>query len=422
MQEISNILGSITAVANPSAALVRALAHHREHTSLSSVHSYNTLLAYAARISNYHVMRKILREMQKGNVQWDNETRKIMMKATLRGSGGAGGERGTPEARREVTPTEVLTTSTESTDGQSALKRRLNASTSPITDELRQIALNAGYWRSEKRAIASAQESGSPSQGEIGPSSRVSILQEALSPSAARSHLPPSDVQLSPTLFLAFLRYILASNPQPPSPADSYAALIALDRPERKVTSKNLTHLVNLYLHPSLYGSFRPFWVIREMQRLSKDGTVVFGPTSITLEKALLSLRLRRNRARRALELIDYFCRKWGEESTSIACWRLLGRYGLEENNSKAQKLAMVGGQAALARQIEQDAELRKDVSHVAEQDLTNTGAENKDLFPGHGLNRRKWGRVRQTIVRSNRRARRAEDQAQIEAVDAATS
>lgn len=430
-QELSSILVSPSAIANPSAALVRALAHHREHLPLSSIHSFNIMLSYAARISNYHAMRKILREMQKGNVQWDEETRKIVMKATLRGSGGGSG---ITEPSSETSSTEVKLSSAsrrfgmpkDGNDGLSALKRRLDASPSSITDEHRQIALNAGYWQSEKpprsNAQCAAEPSGSPSlPSDAGkaPATRLSVLQDALSPAMARSHLPPLDVQLSPTLFLAFLRYILACNPQPPSLAESYAALIALDRSERKITSKHLTHLVHLYLHPSLYASFRPFWVIREMQRLSKDGSVIFTPTSETLEKALLSLRLRRNRARLAIDLVDYFRRKWGEEIISIACWRLLGRYGLEGNNTTAQELATSGGKEALARQIEHDAKHTKDVSSgVIEAMAANTISGKVDLFPGHGLDRRKWGRVRQSIVRSQRRARRAEARIQAEAAD----
>lgn len=417
-QELTDILGSTSAMANPSAALVRALAHHREHASLSSVHTFNILLSYAARISNYHAMRKILREMQKGSVQWDNDTTKIVMKATLRGSGERGGKRVASEASRQDPSSEVKMATTDANDGQSALKRRLDAFPSPIADEHRQIVLNAGYWRSEKRAPESSQSPVLDSDADKAPSTRTSRLQDALSPRAARTHLPPSDVQLSPTLFLAFLRYILASNPQPPSLADSYAALVALDRPERPITSKHLTHLVQLYLHPSLYASFRPFWVVREMQRISKDGLVTFEPTSATLEKALLSLRLRRNRAKLALELVDYFRRKWGEESISIACWRIVGRYGLEGNNTTAQELAMAGGQAALARQIENDARKAKDVFDASESTPDNTDPETVDLFPGHGLDRRKWGRVRQTIVRRSRQARRAEARQQEETAE----
>jgi pentatricopeptide repeat protein len=86
--ELSGILTSTSAIAKPFAALERALSHHREHISGSSVHTYNMLLAYAARIGNYHGMRKILRDMQKGNVQWNEETRMIVTKATMRGPGG----------------------------------------------------------------------------------------------------------------------------------------------------------------------------------------------------------------------------------------------------------------------------------------------------------------------------------------------
>lgn len=379
-------------------------------------------------------MRKILREMQKGNVHWDEETRKIVMQATLRGSGSGGGTSARPETPRESPSPEVklplvsrqLGPPKDGNDGLPALKRRLDASASSVTDEYRQIVLNAGYWQSEKPPRSSDQRSTeSPGSSSLSidagkaPAPRISILQDALSPAMARSHLPPLDVQLSPTLFLAFLRYILASNPQPPSLADSYAALIALDRPDREISSKHLTHLVHLYLHPSLYASFRPFWVIREMQRLSKDGSVIFTPTSETLEKALLSLRLRRNRARLAIDLVDYFRRKWGDEIVSIACWRLLGRYGLEGNNTMAQELATSGGQEALARQIEHDAKHTKDVSqNVTETMPADMMSVKVDLFPGYGLDRRKWGRVRQSIVRSQRRARRAEARAQAGAVD----
>lgn len=410
-QDLSRILKSTSALANPSDALVRALAHHREHISVSSVYTYNLLLSYAARISNYHVMRKILRDMQKGNVQWDDDTRKIVMKATLRGLA----DNAKSLTARQLGPPKGGVGSLP------ALIRRLESSMSTVPDEHRQIALNAGYWKSEKPPCSASESidphlasTSSPADGSA-PATRVSTLQNALFPAMARSHLPPLDVQLSPTLFLAFLRYILACNHQPPSLAESYAALIALDRPEREITSKHLVHLTHLYLHPSLYASFRPFWVIREMQRLSKDGSVNFTPTSQTLEKALLSLRLRRNRDRLAVELVEYFKRKWGEQIISIACWRLVGRYGLERKNAKIQEFATAGGNEALARQIKDDAERRKDAStndSTAIPESATTAVA--DEFPGVGLDRRKWGRVRQKIVRTQRRLRR--EAAQVEA------
>lgn len=91
-------------------------------------------------------------------------------------------------------------------------------------------------------------------------------------------------------------------------------ALLALKRKEQMITSEHVRHLAHLYLHPSLYASFRPFWVVREMRRLTRDGSIHFNPTSETLEKALLSFRMRRNRHRRAVELVEYFKRKWGDD------------------------------------------------------------------------------------------------------------
>jgi pentatricopeptide repeat protein len=417
--ELSGILTSTFAIANPFAALERALSHHREHMSGSSVHTYNTLLAYAARIGNYHGMRKILRDMQKGNVQWNEETRMIVTKATMRGPGG-GAVRG---ERREMRNSSAKGESdgresrqaghvTGGVDSLPGLMRRVEAPGTSMSDAERRIALNAGYWKSETPPRRSQDAEGNPSTGNgsdrsRSPSSRISSLQGALVPAEARSHLPPLDEQLSPTLFLAFLRYILACNPQPPSLADSYTALIALDRTERMITSAHLRHLAHLYLHPSLYASFRPFWVIREMQRLAKDSSIAFAPTSETLEKALLSLRQRRNRHRRAVELVDYFRRKWGEEIIDISCWRLLGRYALEGKDKEIQTFAIEGGNGALARQIERSK--APGFSERTSGDLSiNTPALAEEVFPQHGLDRRKWGRVRQAIVRHQSRARRA--------------
>lgn len=417
--ELSGILTSTSAIANPSAALKQALSHHREHIAGSSVFTYNTLLAYAARISNYHGMRKILRDMQKGNVQWNEETRMIVTKATMRGPGGGalrgeGREMRNRSAKDESDggdgrPTGHVTGGIDSLPG---LIRRVEAPGTSMSDAERRIALNAGYWKSETSArrgqnAESNPSTGLESNGSRSPSSRTSSLQGALLPAEARSHLPPLDEQLSPTLFLAFLRYILACNPQPPSLADSYTALIALHRPECMITSAHLRHLAHLYLHPSLYASFRPFWVIREMQRLAKDSSIAFVPTSETLEKALLSLRQRRKRHRRAVELVDYFGRKWGEEIIDITCWRLLGRYALEAKDKEIQLFAIEGGNAALIRQIE--ASNAPGLSARTSVDVSaNTPTKTDDLFPQHGLDRRKWGRVRQAILRHQSRARRA--------------
>lgn len=404
-QDLSRILRSTSAIANPSAALKRALAHHREHTSSSSVHTYNTLLEYAARISNYHDMRKILRDMQKANVQWDEGTREIVTKATMRGPGG-GAMQGEKGSGNEPNGSSSQAGPEGGIDSLPGLMRQVEACGFSLSDSDRQIALNAGYWKSGSLP-GQSQTKSDPDIGSgpgRAPSSRTSILQGALSPAEARSHLPPLDEQLSPTLFLAFLRYILACNPQPPSLADSYMALIALGRQGRKITSANVRLLAHLYLHPSLYASFRPFWVIREMQRLSKD-RLPFVPTSETLEKALLSLRSRRNRHRRARELVEYFKRKWGDEIVDITCWRLVGRYALEAKNQEIQLFAIEGGNKALARQIKESRNSGLSADVVG---ATTLPSSTEDPFPQQGLDRRKWGRVRQAIVRQQSRARRA--------------
>ncbi|GHJ88926.1 hypothetical protein NliqN6_5328 [Naganishia liquefaciens] len=419
VQELKVILTSASAVAKPTAALDRGLAHHRRHISASSVYSFNALLAYASAISNYHGIRKILSDMQRQNVQWNKMTRIIVTKVTLRGTTGRASRMESREADDGLTANEVTTTDIRKAgpwtggidNSLSGLTCRVDASRISITEAERSILLNGGYWKSEKSSLQKAATSGTTTSidhatSDHSPSSRTSILEGALSPAEARSHLPQLDKQLSPTLFLAFLRYILACNPQPPSLAESYMALLALNGEGQSITCDHIRHLAHLYLHPSLYAAFRPLWVVREMRRLTKEGSIVFVPTSQTLEKALLSLRLRWNRHRRAHELVEYFSRKWGDVIVSVTCWRLLGRYALEAKNHKLQLFATQGGDAVLARQINRS----RNLAASADSSIgvaTPLGATKEELFPKYGLERRKWGRVRQAIRRCQRRARR---------------
>ena len=369
-------------------------------------------------------MRKILRDMQRQNVQWNQETREIITKVTLRGAGGGALREKNSEDDDASTGNEMTKPNARGTLPKhggidlslSGLLQRVEASRFSISESERSILLNAGHWKSEKSPRQKTDAEGdSPIDTEAGsaqsPSSRISVLEGALSPAEARAHLPKLDKQLSPTLFLAFMRYILACNPQPPSLAESYMALLALQRKEQMVTSEHIRHLAHLYLHPSLYASFRPFWVVREMRRLTKDGSIDFNPTSETLEKALLSFRLRRNRHRRAVELVEYFKRKWGEMIVSIKCWRLVGRYALEVKDQELQRFAIEGGNEALAQQIRRTKTSRHSLSAA---DVGSPAATTDDeLFPRYGLERRKWGRVRQAIVRSESRARRKTEHVQ---------
>ncbi|KAJ9119083.1 hypothetical protein QFC22_003574 [Naganishia vaughanmartiniae] len=439
-QELIRILNSSSAVAKPSDALNQAIAHHRGNASHSSVETFNLLLAFAARTRNYYALRKVLRDMQAGNVQWDDSTRTFVLKAVLQ-------HPGSPEVSSEVdNTTNGRSTSPanpradpqtgihkKKLQGRTALIQRLEATSSASADKYRQTVLNAGRWTHKKvsstnhahpeRLQSDLPSKSAHSPSESPPAMRLGVLQNAPAPDKARSQLPPHDSQLSPSLFLAFLRYMLACSSNPPSLVDSYQALLALDIADRRVTPDHLLHLTHLYLHPSLYAHRRPYSVITDMLRFTRNGPCAFKPNSQTLQKALYSLRLRQQRARTAMILVRMFRRLWGASIVDLTCWRLVGRYGLEMNDTWVQAFALKGGIAAHQRDR---AAVRKSVESRSSEDHSVTTHALVDPFRRHGRERRKWAEVRKAIIGRIRHTRAAikeqlEAQALAESVEMAT-
>ncbi|KAJ9105980.1 hypothetical protein QFC19_003315 [Naganishia cerealis] len=426
-RELTLILTSSTAVANPFHALVQAIAYHRAHTQHSSVKTFNLLLAFAVRTRNYYGLRRILRDMQRGNVAWDDGTKTLVLKAVLQSPGArdvnldimdkpANGQPIPLNANNRAMDRQTDTSSSPKgkIDGRIGLIHRLEAMPPAVADGYRQAVLNAGRWTHQKLPVNNhlTPSSSTPAPSlDSPPARRLSVLQNALAPDKARSLLPPDDVQLSPSLFLAFLRYILACSPHTPSLADSYTALIALDTPKTRVTSADILHLVHLYLHPSMYTYQRPFHVITQMRSLTQGTPWEFKPTSETLQKALLGLRLRWARARAGMTLVRLFHGVWGGSIVDLACWRILGKYGLERADRRVQAYALKGGMAAYDRERLHKAAKRRQESHRPEGDLDGKHVDPSasatislvDPFLRQGLERQKWTKVRKAIQRNQR-------------------
>lgn len=110
------------------------------------------------------------------------------------------------------------------------------------------------------------------------------------------------------------------------------------------------------------------------------------------------------------MALVKTFQRVWGESIVDLTCWRIVGRYGLEKDDTRVQGFALKGGIAAHQRDR---LEIRKSIESRSQEKHEKTRSDNlgeiqtlADPFCRHGLQRRKWAEVRKAITSRIRHAR----------------
>lgn len=339
--------------------LLLLIDHGHAHPHLTSTRAWDVLLAFAYRLSNLSAVRSILKRMEEQRLAWSSDTGKIVYRGQILRSGLLP----SPERRRQRLERVARTRRSPSQTrwlehyrkrqtmiaaggegGGNEVVRASSAFAARIARRAigfgtadpswQSIVLAGGPWaplRVGKQTVEDMKSKPSEqlSNQNVSSNGARSTLDAASTGKTGTAPLqrPPSPrdiatimrtfegdgkttegVAMTPEVFVALLRYVLAMSPSTehiPTLRDSIGAILGLKHTQGQGSVLDVLHL---YLHPSL--GFSPLQVLKEytasISNSTSSSTAL--PMGQTLTLALRCLkRQKRGAATKAREIINWY-------------------------------------------------------------------------------------------------------------------
>jgi hypothetical protein len=326
---------------------------HASAPEQCSSDSCNLLLEHAYRTSNLAAARSILAMMAREGLKWDDRTHAIVVRGVM------GSHNISPKKDGSQAPAQAVKDMSRRDERWSQVVREaVNRGPSELSDELLVALLRAGPWKLPRTGRRNSplldlhggvdlqrrdiDFDGSPRSHQeqdrqtVRPTLPAAPIQGALSSRDIIQLLPKQQEEMSPDVFVAFMRYVLAFARDVPSPQQSLERLLSV-RPtggNTPVSRRHILDLLHLYLHRRFASTVCRLHIIKFFES-NVPVNYGFHPTRETLRMALLSLRRIRCRSWKAFRLIKHFQDRWGAQSVDDDHFRLLMKYAVEERGTK---------------------------------------------------------------------------------------
>lgn len=333
--------------------LTLLIGHCHAHRHLTSTAAYDVLLAFAYRLSNLAAVRKILKRMEEQRLPWSNDTPKIVYRGQVLRSGllpspqrrlAAARPSKLKGAARPRSPAQARwVASQEAASGKhrahksavmlveeraaSLAKKIARRAVVAGDTEWASIVLTGGPWvqlrvgTATKDAMTTAEHTSKKESRAVGGATGDLSLRKVgigrpPSPRDIATIMQTfegdqNDVAaMTPEIFVALLRYVLASTPEHfPSLEASIAAFQGLVGPHfdanSPTTGVNHLDVLHLYLHPSLGQS--PLALLKQYLACTAGTTSAPQPMGRTLTLALRCLKGKLRPAATAREIIEWY-------------------------------------------------------------------------------------------------------------------